>query len=608
MFNEPLSAGTLVRGNLTYLPVVPGRIEFARRVREFLLEHRPDVVAVELPDPLESVYRKAIDRMPQWSVAVIRADDDEESAQYIPIEPGDPFTEALRTASELGSETIFLERTVRSGSQYPVTYPDTASIEYIGFGRFVDEYRVSRSGSSHVNEESAKAMGWKLQGAFPFASVCVVVSLHSLDPLLDAMDVPQDEPPKPRTRLFDNAELFNLHPDCLAEVGSEPPFYQEIYDKARQNLSEFVSDRRVWQSALLKDAEREYEISTGETMRSWQRISVARFSRNLAALDGDLLPGTYDLTLAARSIVDDNYAYEVWQTANRFSVQQTEDDSIETVNISGDDLWLRTRKLRIRRRLPRVKQMLRPSGLKRRKRETYEGEWASQTDGTSICSYPPEDLVIENFGLQLKGFANRTISEERSHTERFSTSMLDGIDLRETVRNWHEGTLFVRETAKRSGDIGAVVIIFDEDREDKYTYLTTWLGEHQNESDMAFYSTPPFDHIVGPGIGRAEYGGLLMTLPPRRMYNVWDDPDYDLAETKAERLLMAALDYSIHKDVLYVAKKPPRSMFRQLAARFGRSIRYIPVGQLSPTQLKKVRVVHVLDSYERRSTAKQFIW
>jgi hypothetical protein len=264
--------------------------------------------------------------------------------------------------------------------------------------------------------------------------------------------------------------------------------------------------------------------------------------------------------------------------------------------------------LRIRRRLPRVKQMLRPAGLKRRKREEYEGEWASQTDGRSICSYPPEDLVIENFGLQLRGFANRTISEERSHTERFSTSMLDGIDLRETVRNWHEGALFVREAAKQSGEIGAVVIIFDEDREDKYTYLTTWLGEHQNESDMAFFSTPPFDHIVGPGIGRAEYGGLLMTLPPRRMYNVWDDPDYDLAETKAERLLMAALDYSVHKDVLYVAKKPPRSTFRQLAARCNRRIRYIPVGQLSPTSLKKVRVVHVLDSHERRATAKQYIW
>ncbi len=134
--------------------------------------------------------------------------------------------------------------------------------------------------------------------------------------------------------------------------------------EARQELSEFVSDRRVWQSALLEMPSGNMKSARARKCARGNVSRVARFSRNLAALDGDLLPGTYDLTLAARSIVDDNYAYEVWQTANRFSVQQTEDESLETVNISGDDMWLRTRKLRIRRRLPRVKQMLRPAGLK----------------------------------------------------------------------------------------------------------------------------------------------------------------------------------------------------------------------------------------------------
>ena len=92
-----------------------------------------------------------------------------------------------------------------------------------------------------------------------------------------------------------------------------------------------------------------------------------------------------------------------------------------------------------------------------------------------------------------------------------------------------------------------MVVIFDEDRDNRYPYMTTWLGENQNESDMAFYSTFPFDNLVGPGIGRAEYGGFLMSLPPRRMYDVWQDPDYEFAESKSERLLLAALDYSIHQ-------------------------------------------------------------
>ncbi len=113
---------------------------------------------------------------------------------------------------------------------------------------------------------------------------------------------------------------------------------------------------------------------------------------------------------------------------------------------------------------------------------------------------------------------------------------------------------------------------------------------------------------MGPGVGRAEYGGLMMTLPPRRLFDVWQDPDYETARTKAERLLMAALDYSFQKLVVYVAAKPPRSMFRALAARVNRKIVYIPIGQLSPAKLKKLRVVHVLDSYERRKQARQYMW
>lgn len=611
MRSESSAAGTLGRGNITYLPVVPGRIEFAIRVRRYLLEHRPRVIAVELPSSLEDQYRVALLRMPEMSVIVIpeTSNDEEERAAYIPIEPGDPFIEALRTAHELKAEVLLLEPATHEKPHVACTYPEPYSVEFIGMERYVEAYRVYPQQRTPEIEAHAAAMAWKLQGADPLASTCVVISLNMLDPLLDAMQVPQDEPPAPRARLFGRVELFNLHPDCLAEVTSEPPYYQELYNEARQqDIGAFQLDRPRWQLALLRDAEKEYFINTGEKMRSWQRRSLARFTRNLAVLDGYLLPGVYDLTLGARAIVDDNYAYEVWQMANRYAVQQTEDPPLETLNLSGEEVWIRTRKLRIRRRLPRMKQMLKPAGLKPRKREKFKGEWASQTSGTSICSYPPEDLVIENYGRFVKQRAKTTLSEERSRIEPFTTSMLDGIDLRETVRNWHKGKLYVRENGRFSGNVGALVIIFDEDTNNRYSYLTTWLGEHQNESDMAFYSTQPFEHIVGPGIGRAEYGGLLMTLPPRRLYDVWSDPDYELAQTKAERLLMAALDYSMEQHVVYVAAKTPRSIFRQLAARSNRQIVYVPLGQLSPAKLKKIRVVHVLDGHERRESAKQYIW
>ena len=608
--SESPDAGVVQRGNLTYFPVVPGRIEFSARVRRYLLQHRPQVVAIELPTSLEQEYRSALERMPQMSVIVApdETTDDSGRATYTTIEPGDPFVEAFRTTHELESEVMLLEPTLERPhvSDY---YPEPYAVELVGMERYVEAYRVHPQPRTQQIHSHVAAMAWKLQGADPIAPVCVIVSLNLLDPLLDAMEAPQPEPPRPPTGLFRTSELCNLHPDCLAEVCNETPYYQELYEEARvENFGSFRIDRPRWQLELLRDAEKEYGINTGESIHSWQRIALAKFSRNLAVLDAHLLPTAYDLTLSARSIVDDNYGYEVWQMANRFRSQQSHDSTMETINISGEEIHLRTRKMRIRRRLPRMKQMLRPAGLAPRKREKVKGEWARQTDTTSICSYPPEDLVIENYGRFLKRYVKSRVSEERSRIEPFTTSMLDGINLRETIRNWYQNQLYVHELGKFAGDFGAVVIIFDEDRNDRYGYLTTWLGEHANESDMAFYSTHPFEHLIGPGIGRAEYGGLLMTLPPRRMYDVWNDPDYERAETKAERLLLAALDYSMERNVLYVAPKPPRSIFRQLAARVNRQITYVPLGQLSPAKLRKIRVVHVLDSHERRKDTKRYLW
>jgi hypothetical protein len=618
MPEDPTADSILTRGNIAYFPVVPGRLEFAWRVRRYLLERRPTVVAVELPSSLEATYRKALARLPQMSVILIPEDDldsdrrnEEGRATYLPVEPADPFVEAMRTAVELDAEIVFLEPPTHERPHVSDSYPEPYALEMIGSRAYIEAYRVHPQPRTRELDAHAAAMAWKMQGADPFANICVVVSLNLLDPLLDAMEIPQEAPPAPRTRLFQRAELCNLHPDCLAEVTGEAPYFQDLYEKVRINedLNTFHLDRPRWQLQLLREAEKEYVINTGESMQSWQRITLAKFSRNLATLDGHLIPSAYELALSARSIVDDNYAYEVWQMANRFSEQQTEVPGMETLNLSGDEVFLHTGKLRIRRRLPRMKQRFKPAGIKARKGEKFPGEWAKQTDGHSICSYPPEDLVIENYGRFLKRYAKSKLSEERARVEPFLSSTLDGIDLRETIRNWHDGKLYVRELGKFSGEVGALIVIFDEDRQgDRYRYLTTWLGEHQNESDMAFYSTHPFDHLVGPGIGRAEYGGLLMTLPPRRMYDVWSDPDYDTAETKAERLLMAGLDYSIERNVVYIAAKPPRSVFRHLAAKVNRKIIYIPLGQLSPVKLKKIRVVHVLDSYARRAEAKQFLW
>lgn len=597
---------SIERGHLTFLPVVGGRLEFAAEVRRAIIEQQPAVVAIELPPFVGPAFERAVKRLPEISVLVYPQAEDEDSAIYLPVEPCDPFAEAVRSAAEIGAQVVYIEPDFAERPHLVDSYPDPYTLRRIALSQYVAAYRQHPAPRNADVLAHADAMAWKLQGSDPERRTLVVLSLNLLEAVLDALERPQEEPYQPRRPRY--VDLVNAHPGCLAEILTEYPFLQLRYEAYRGALIEpLLIDRPRVQFDLLRDAEAGYRKNTGETIQYWQRRLIARYTRNLALTERQLTANLFDIAVAARSIADDNYAWEVWEAASRYPHQREVSD-LETVRLSGEEVWLRTRKIRLRRRLPRPKQQWKPVSLKGRKKENQPGEWSRQLDHNAICSYPPEDIVIEDYGRLLKEKAHSVLSAERMRVEAFTTSILDGIDLRETIRNWHEGKIYVRSFEKMAAGVGAVVVIFDEDAEGRYNFLTTWLGEHQNESDVAFYATRPFDHMVGPGIGRAEYGGFLMTRPPRRMYDVWGDSDYAFAETKPERLLLAALDYSVERYVAYVAARPPRSVFRTIAGRLGRSIVYLPIGQLSRDKLKKVRVVHILDNYRRRNVAKDYIW
>ena len=57
------------------------------------------MVAVELPETLEALYLDGIRRLPQISIVFY---EDADQAVYNPLEPADPFIEAVRTAQEIG--------------------------------------------------------------------------------------------------------------------------------------------------------------------------------------------------------------------------------------------------------------------------------------------------------------------------------------------------------------------------------------------------------------------------------------------------------------------------------------------------------------------------
>jgi len=608
---------TLLRhGHVNFLPVVPGSMEFAAEVRRTILATRPEVVAVPLWRDLQAEILEAVARLPELSAVAWSwsdpASSDEAQENYWIVEPGDPYVEAIRSARETGAEILFLLESSADGETGPSQFagaplPDSYAASRLGTGIYANLALTATETASYPDSLTVE-MASALQGSDPTRATLAIVALQSAPSLVRCLEVPASEPEggNPAGLALECAVL-NLHPDCLAEVCNLPPFYAERYEHWRTLAEGPPPDRLSLQRELLRESELNYKIQTNEQLTSWQRRQLARFSRKLALSAQMLLPDLFDLLTASRGVVDDNFAWEVWHAAGQWPWQLAESE-LETRALTSEDLSPNTRRMQLHRMPMREKRMRLPRGLKERPKESYPGEWAQHVDGDAICSYPPEDLVIEDYGRMLRQKARSMLSDDRTHVEPFKTSLLDGIDVRETIRNWHRNEIWVRRSERLAGDVGAVVVVFDEDPGNRYGYCTTWLGEHQNESDMAFYSTSPFDHMIGPGIGRAEYGGFLMVLPSHRMFDVWSDPDYDMAESKSERLLLAGLDYSLERHVLYVASKPPRSVFRNTAARLGRSIIYLPIGQLSPAKLKKIRVVHVLDGYQRRRDAKEYLW
>jgi hypothetical protein len=653
-------------GNVHALPVLHYRMEFAHLVRQAVRLLKPDCIAIELPSTLERPFLRGINRLPEISVisyevssaAILKGKPTEDvpSIVYLLIEPADPLMEAARQA--LG-EKVPLHLIDLDLDEYPLHHeplPDSYAVQRIGLAAYYREFTAAFQ-DVHPDPEDLrreKGMAFRLQQlSIRHERVLLICGMYHLERIKTFFNSSQAEP-LGRVRR-ENARLFNLHPESCREILGEFPFLSAIYEmrrsslpaepesdgaslRKRYNALELIAGGRrdlpeeetlrnsILRSAhhvgregempdrqrvlfrLFQETSGHYRQETGEPVHLWQKRAFFRFSRNYALIEGLLLPDLFHLLTAGRGCVDDNFAYALWRLATWYPWQKEISD-IPTLRLRPDDLWRMSHHIRFRPREKRKLKGLSHLDFLRRKREKRPNEWLEGFDDPAICSFQPEDLVIEDYGRFLQKKGARQLSEEETRVEPFSVSILDGIDIRETIRNLQEGRIYVRENLRIKGGVGSIVVIFDMDREGgKYPYLMTWLGEHDQESDMAFYATPPADNIVGPGICRCEYGGFLLSYPPRRMNDVWSDNDYSFARGKAEVLLLAALDYSPEKHVAYAAARPPRSYFRQIAGRLGKKIIYIPLGSLSPVTLKKLRVFHVLFGHDKRGIAKDYIW
>lgn len=601
----------LQKDNIYAVPVIHYTMEFAAHVKMVFDQIKPDCVAVELAETMQLQLLHAASRLPD--ISIVSTEDSHYNPIYYLCEPCDPAFEALRSALEHQLPAYCIDLDVDFYPEIKDWVPDPYAIQRIGLQHYYEIYQkivLSKNiSASLLDKDRELYMAKRLKelslsyerilfigGMAHVQNVLALVERHSFPQLLHAARGP--------------IQLSTLTEESCREVMAESGWISQKYEELRHEHSiAFPPDRQKLIYQLYKEAADTYITNTGNTFPGYHLRNIMKFVRNYALINSRLMPDLFQILSAAKGCVDHNYAYEVWLLSTDYPLRKNI-DNLPELDLSIQDVWGHSKIIRFH-----LKQPGRKSSYFDRKRKDKSAFRFKPPGPFSICSYPPEDVLIERFGDFVKKKGTQILTEEAARTVPFSSSLEDGIDTKETIRHWHEKKLYIKVKGKPPGGVGSIVIIFDEDSVDetkkyieKYPWRTTWLGEHSQESDMSFYATPLAADVVGPGISRCEYGGFLMSYPPRRMQDIWSDPDYEECRSKSEVLLMAAIDYAVQPLVVYVASKPPRSALKSFAKRFGKKIVYLPIGQLSPITLNKLRIFHVLDGHDKRQIADEYIY
>jgi len=596
--------------NVRLVPILHNRMEFASEVRRQFHEFQPDHVALEYPPTLQEHLLRAVERLPLLSVVHYQEKDG--TFVYLTVEPTDGQVEAMRMGLEKGIPVHCVDRDTEGYPHDRSPMPDPYALEKTGYFMYCQAYlQTHRDDPRSLEDElREKTMAYHLQQLNASGErTLFVCGLYHLPGILNALGQTQTVVIGRRHR--HGVGLAHLHKDSSREILAEMPFLAALYERSRSEQGIQRPDRLKINGQLLEIAQENHRKKNKEELTPGQLKVLYKFTRNYALLSGGLVPSFYQLVIGARGAADDNFAYEVWEKGSEYP-WQSEDPGIPVLRLSGEDLFLDERRIRFHRQLKTFRRRLVPVPVKQRRREKVPGEWKRDFQGHNICSYPPEDVVVEGYGQYLQKKALEIKAEENSRIVPFVSSMLDGLDIRQTLRDWPQKKIYVKEERPLRGKVGSVVIIFDPDIADRagkeaFPWKVTWLGEHSQESDMAFYSTPAGEVMDGPGISRCQYGGFMLTYPPLRVYDIWRDAFFGLARNKPERLLMAAVDYSMEKNIVYVAPDPPSGWCQGMAARLGKRIIYLPIGVLSPVTLKKIRQFHVLDGHPVRRYARHYI-
>lgn len=611
------------------LPIIHGSGDFAIEVRRVMLSHQFDALAVPLPPSFQDDVERAIPFLPNISLVMQeehsvhsatewtgeQEDESEDDSpdrtfSYVPIDPCQGVIAALRIAVEERLPRHFIDLETAHFESYAAGLPDPYALKHVSPDKFAAALLpcIDRLPEGQPRERAVHMAAQLRLLETRHERILFVCSIIDWPWIREAFV--ERSPLQTEPDLVEETSIFQADPETLLFILGELPFITGLYETARAELEADDNLSIDGVKGMLLAARDRYKDSLGKRARKITpkllRIYL-QYVRNLTLIERRLTPTLYSLIVAAQQIAGDQFAIALAQVAGEYRYRELIPFPPVRLGINrgrlpnGDIAFLKSR-------LPGHAIEWRSCKLKPQPPKPQQDKWQLQWNPYHQCSWPPEDVSIERFRTHVKDAALALLGTDLARSEKFSTSLKDGLDIRETLRNWHTGDLFVKVLPPTRGNLDCVVMLFDSPADPRdYPWRVTWHAEHHDESTLALFATNYLENLVGPGIGQASYGGAVFLFPPRPVPDIWTNRRFDFADTLEERLLAAACFHANERHVALLSYSPPGPAWKRLAKRFGKKLIHVPLGKFSQETIQQLRMFHVLNGQKVRSFAAEFI-
>ncbi len=636
---------------ISVLPIIHGSGDFAIEVRRVMLSEDFDCLAVPLPASFQADVERAIAFLPsvtavlqeepttfaasEWTPESDLADedDDDRSFSYVPVDPCQPVIAALRIAMQEHMPRAFVDLETDRFRPQGSVLPDPYAIKRLPIEKFAAGLLPAIPRPEGQARDRVLVMADRLaeleQRYERILFVCEFTHwpwvkdayerlresrAESQEPRADGSDAsPSTINDQPSTPTDDDVEPTSIHavnPRTLLFLLGEIPFITALYEQARAELDDDENLSIDGIKQLLLATRDRYRDDLGKRAR---RISpqllrtFLKYVRNLSLIHRRLAPDFYSMIVAAQQLAGDPFAIHLAELVREYPFTDRLpfpelDMGIDRAELPDGDV------VEMKSRLPGPPVTWTNLQLTRRPPQPDREKFAMEWNPFRQCSWPPEDEKIERFRTHVKDHALSMLGQDLANSEKFTTSLKDGLDIRETLRNWHTGDLYVKVIPPSRGNLDCVVMLFDSPADPReYPWRITWFAEHHDESTLSLFATDFQEDVIGPGIATSTYGGAMFLFPPRPVEDIWRDRQFDVADTLEERLLLAACTHSRERHIAVLSDAPPGIAWRRIAKRSGKRLVHVPLAKFSQETVGQLRTFHVLNGQEVRSYAEHFI-